>query len=93
MSLLYHENNIYLNSIFQNRVLFPDDGVTSNLRNIKISLHNHKSDYLTTLHCIRSNLIYFRLQITLKWSNHLDSLQCVAVSPQLQIHDKNSVPA
>jgi hypothetical protein len=93
MSPIYHENNTSLDSIAQNRVLFPDDGLTNNLRNIKNSLHSYTGGYLTGLHSIRSNLIYFRLQITLKWSNYLDSLQCVALSPQLRIQDKNSVPA
>lgn len=93
MSPLYHENNISLDSIAQNRVLCPDDELTNNLRNIKNSLHIHTGDYLTALHCIRSNLIYLQLQIALKWSDYLDSLGCVVVSPQLQIQDKNSVPA
>ena len=79
MSPLYHENNIFLDSIAQNRVLFPDDRLTNHFRNIKNSLHNHTGDYLKGLHCIRSNLLYFRLQITLNWSDYLDNLQSVAV--------------
>ena len=40
MSPLYHGNNISLFSIAQNRVLFPDDGLTKSLWNIKNLFHN-----------------------------------------------------
>ena len=66
MSPICHENDISLDSIAQSRVLFPDDGLINSLRNIKNSLHNLTAHYLTGLNCIRSSLIYFRLQITLK---------------------------
>jgi hypothetical protein len=82
MSPLYHENNISLDSIAQKRVLFPADGLTDNLRNIKNSLHNHTSDCLTGLHCIRSSLNYLRLEITLQWYDYLDNLQCATVLVQ-----------